>query len=65
MSRHRLRHERAYAAGGRDACEKIEAVLAPLLREKEQRAALNRLIDNIRQSSFRMPAPNAARGESQ
>lgn len=61
MSKHQMRHARAYAAGGRDACEQMKATLSQIVREDHHKAELGRIIDNIRQNRFPMPAPNDAR----
>lgn len=61
MSKHQMRHARAYAAGGRDACEQVKATLSKLVPEDRHKAELGRVIDNIRQTRFPMPAPNDAR----
>lgn len=56
MSKHRRRHERAYAAGARDACEAVKESLRPLLPIAD-RARLDRVIDHIKASRFPVPEP--------
>lgn len=58
MSKHRLRHSRAYAAGARAMGEAIKADLAPILPD-DARPDLERVIDNIRTCRFPMPAAQA------
>ena len=57
MSKNRVRHARAYAAGGRAACDEVIGMVNALLGGHREGEHLVRVITNIRDQRFPMPAP--------
>ncbi len=58
-TKNRIRHNRAYAAGARDALAKVSQIVGPAL-DPRQRSALTALLQNIQKQDFPMPPPNGA-----
>jgi hypothetical protein len=57
VSKHHSRHARAYAAGARDACERIKETVSAILPQ-QSRPEFDRIVDNIKTTQFPMPEPN-------